>query len=333
LPGVKRLDPVALFAPLANNSRLGLAVSGGPDSLALMLLMAQWVRRGGPELFVYTVDHGLRPEAADEAAMVVREAERLGLTARLLRWEGAKPVTGVQAAARKARYKLIAAAMKRDEVELLATAHHLGDQAETVLMRMAHGSGIDGLRGMDTLSVVEGCEIVRPLLGVESASLHAVVDAAGLTAATDPSNLDPAYERVRWRELQPALSVEGLTPARLAVFARRMDQAGMLVADAAQAAWYELVEWTGQGKLTLPHDRFAALNPLVGASLLGSLLEEVSGDRRPASLGALESLQEKLQRPERLKPVTLHGCIISADGKVIRLRREGPRGKSARAKA
>jgi tRNA(Ile)-lysidine synthase len=330
LPGVKRLDPATLFAGLADHSRLGLAVSGGPDSLALMLLMAQWVRRGGPELFVYTVDHGLRPEAADEAAMVAREAERLGLTARILRWDGNKPATGVQAAARRTRYRLFAGAMKRDEVELLVTAHHLGDQAETVLMRMAHGSGIDGLRGMDPLSVVEGCAIARPLLGVDPAQLRAVVDAAGLAAAADPSNLDPAYERVRWRQLLPALAAEGLTPQRLAALAGRLDHAGALVAQAAQAAWQDLVEWPAQGRVALPHPGFAELNPLVGVSLLGQLLEAVSGKDRAAALGALDALQERLASGEKLKPTTLHGCIISADGKSIRIRREGPRRSPAR---
>jgi tRNA(Ile)-lysidine synthase len=330
LPSLKRLDPAALFAGLADHPRLGLAVSGGPDSLALMLLMAQWVRRGGPQLFVYTVDHALRPEAADEAAMVAREAERLGLNAHILRWEGNKPATGVQAAARRARYRLLAAAMKRDEVELLVTAHHLGDQAETVLMRMAHGSGIDGLRGMDALSVVEGCAIARPLLGVDPVQLRAVVDAAGIIPAADPSNLDPAYERVRWRQLLPALAAEGLTPQRLAALAGRLDHAGALVAEAAQAAWQELVEWQGQGKATLPHAGFAELNPLVGVALLGQLLEAVSGKDRPASLGALEDLQGRLARVEKMKPLTLHGCIISADGKSVRLRREGPRRTPAR---
>src|SRR5690606_14362453 len=148
-----------------------------------MLMAARWARGRAVTLLVYTVDHALRPEAAHEAAMVVREATTLGLRARILRWEGDKPGAGVQAAARTARYRLMAAAMKQDGAELLLTAHHLGDQAETVLMRLAHGSGIDGLRGMDRLSFVEGCKIYRPLLDVRPELLREIVDEAGLVPA------------------------------------------------------------------------------------------------------------------------------------------------------
>src|SRR5690606_11025992 len=132
---------------------LALAVSGGADSLALMLLAHQHARATGAlhRFVVYSVDHGLRLEASDEVAFVLREAGRLGFVARGLRWDGPKPATGIQEAARKARYRLFADAMLRDGAEALVTAHHMGDQAETVLMRLAHGSGIEGLRGMDAI--------------------------------------------------------------------------------------------------------------------------------------------------------------------------------------
>ena len=225
MPGLTPDEIDRLFEPLELYEKLGLAVSGGPDSLALMLLAARWRRPGRPELFVYTVDHGLRPEAAAEAAMVVSEAHARGLPARSLRWDGDKPTTGIQAAARKARYRLMAEAMARDGVAILATAHHLGDQAETVLMRLAHGSGIEGLRGMDALSLVEGCDVVRPLLGVRPEVLREVVSDAGLSPAHDPSNQDENYERVRWRLMLPALEAMGITLERLGTFARRMDDA------------------------------------------------------------------------------------------------------------
>jgi len=333
LPGVSGLDVEALFAPLALCRTLGLAVSGGPDSLALMLLAAAWARAPGrPRLIVYTVDHGLRPEAADEAAMVVREAEKLGLAARLLRWEGDKPATGVQAAARVARYRLLAVAMAEDGAELLLTAHHLADQAETVLMRLAHGSGIAGLAGMREVSFVEGCKVCRPLLGVAPAALRAVVAAAGLTPAADPGNADPAYERVRWRQFQPALDGMGLTVERLGTLARRMEAAAALVADAAEAAFPDIAVPAAEG-YELAQGRFATLNPLVAADLLGSVLEIVSGNRQSPPLAALETLQAALQRGEPMKAVTLHGCVIAARGAVVTVRREGPRHAARRRQA
>ncbi|HVY50086.1 MAG TPA: tRNA lysidine(34) synthetase TilS, partial [Devosia sp.] len=195
------LDTETLFAPVAREERIALAVSGGPDSLALMLLASRWASvPGRPALLVYSVDHGLRPEASAEVAMVLSEATRLGLSARGLRWTTDKPETGIQAAARKARYRLFASAMAEDGARCLLTAHHLGDQAETVLMRLAHGSGIEGLRGMDRFARIEECDVFRPLLGIDPDDLDNIVLEAGLSPVRDPSNSDRHYERVRWRQ-------------------------------------------------------------------------------------------------------------------------------------
>ena len=325
MPGLTPDEIDGLFASLAGYDKLGLAVSGGPDSLALMLMAAKWWRPGRPELFVYTVDHGLRPEAAAEAAMVVREAEALGLPARSLRWEGEKPSTGVQAAARVARYRLMADAMERDGVAILATAHHLGDQAETVLMRLAHGSGIDGLRGMDALSLVEGCEVVRPLLGVRPEVLREVVSEAGLAPAHDPSNTDENYERVRWRLMLPALEALGLTLERLGTFARRMDEASVLIHSEAETIYPEVVTPLSGTSTELHAFRFSIQNPAVAANILGSVLELVSGDRRSPPLGPVELLARRLQQLTPLKGITLHGCLVSSDGETILVKKEKPR--------
>ena len=326
MPGLTPEEIDGLFDGLAECEKLGLAVSGGPDSLALMLLAAQWARAPGrPRLHVYTVDHGLRPESAAEAAMVVREAEALGLVARILRWEGDKPATGIQAAARVARYGLIAEAMARDGVELVATAHHLADQAETVLMRLAHGSGIDGLRGMTRLSFVEGCEVVRPLLSVRPELLREVVSMAGLAPAEDPSNTDENYERVRWRLMLPALEALGLTIERLGTLARRMDEAGALIHADVEAVYPEVVTPLSGTAMELHAGRFAAQNPAVATTLLGQALGLVAGDRRSPPLGALELLAQRLQQPDALKGITLHGCLVSSDGEAIVVRKEKPR--------
>ena len=226
------IDVGRLFRPLAPFGRIGLAVSGGPDSLALMLLASEWAASAGRELIVYTLDHRLRPEAADEAAMVAREAERLGLCCRVLSWTEAKPEAGIQAAARVARYRIIGAAMQADGTEILVTAHHRDDQAETLLMRLAHGSGISGLAGMSLFGEVEGVPVCRPLLGLDGCSLRAIVAEAGFAPAIDPSNFDEKYERVRWRRLMPALDALGLTAERTETLSRRVARA-----DAALDLW------------------------------------------------------------------------------------------------
>lgn len=287
MPGLTPDEVEALFAPLELYERLGLAISGGPDSLALMLLMADWARTPGrPDLYVYTVDHGLRPEAAAEAAMVVREAEALGLKARSLRWEGDKPATGIQAAARSARYRLMAEAMDADGVAILVTAHHLADQAETVLMRLAHGSGIEGLRGMDALSLVEGCDVYRPLLTVRPEVLREVVSEAGLSAAYDPSNTDQHYERVRWRLMLPALEAMGITLERLGTFSRRMDEASRAIRSAAEDAYPRIVTPVSGERIELSFLAFSAEPAPVAAVVLKRVMELVTADpgRSPPSV-------------------------------------------------
>lgn len=326
MPGVDGLDIDALFSPVARTQRLALAVSGGPDSLALMLLAAEWARSAGrPGLVVYSLDHGLRAEAADEVAMVVGEAQRLGLEARPLRWVGEKPETGVQAAARKARYGMMAAAMREDDAEYLLTAHHLGDQAETVLMRLAHGSGVEGLRGMDRFATVEGCRLFRPLLGVDPELLSGLVELNGLTPALDPSNRDRHYERVRWRQMMPVLEELGLDLRRIGDFAARMADADALIAAETERAFAALVHLGAEGAAEMPHAGVAALNRAVATRLLGRVLRIVGGDRKPHALGALETLQGKLAGRGELKPTTLHGCIVQSDGLTVSVLPEGAR--------
>ncbi len=316
---------------LAESGGAALAVSGGADSLALMVLMREAAERVGanPEtIAVYSVDHRLRPEAADEVAYVVRAARGMGFSARALAWEGEKPATGVQAAARAARYRLMAAAMRDDDKVDLVTAHHMADQAETVLMRLAHGSGIDGLKGMNGQSFVEGCRVSRPLLGVHPEVLREVVRKVGLVPAEDPSNTDPHYERVRWRQFQPQLDAMGLTIERLSTFSGRASDAADLINDCADAAHRDLVTPLGEGHASLPRGRFSDLNPLVRAALLESILGYVSGNRGPVPLGPLESLCARIADPAPFKASTLHGCVIAVQGKQLVIRPEGPRRSS-----
>lgn len=334
MPGLGELDPQALFAPVAGVGKLALAVSGGPDSLALMLLASHWARSSGrPALVVYSVDHQLRPAASDEVAMVLREAERLGLPARALHWIGDKPETGIQAAARKARYRLFAQAMVEDGARHLLTAHHLGDQAETVLMRLAHGSGIEGLRGMDRFVRIEGCDVFRPLLAVDPEELTAVVADAGLTPVSDPSNSDRHYERVRWRQIMPELAGLGLDPRRLGDFAARMADADALIAASAEAAFTTLVHFGSDGSAELPQAALTALNRAVAVRLLSRVLRIVGGDRKPHALGAVETLQAKLLERTGLKPMTLHGCLVMSDGLTVSVRPEGARSRPVLATA
>lgn len=308
--------PATLFAPVAGCRTIGLAVSGGADSLALMLLAADWAatRAPSPRLVVYSVDHGLRPEAAGEVAFVLREAGRLGLEARGLAWAGPKPATGVQAAARRARYRLIGEAMRADGAEVLLTAHHRDDQTETVLMRLAHGSGLGGLRGMASLATVEGVPVCRPLLGVAPEVLGARVEAAGLAPVIDPGNRDPHYERVRWRETLPRLAAMGLDGVTVARFARRAGEADAALEAWAGEAFARLVAVDGFGAARLAEAELDGLPRAVGVKLVGRVLAAVGGARRPHALGAVERLRDRLATAAPGDALTGQGVAIRRRG-------------------
>ena len=325
MSGLDELDIEALFADVAGAKKLGLAVSGGPDSLALMVLAAEWAKvPDRPGLVVYSVDHGLRPEAANEVTMVLREAAARGLLARGRRWEGQTPSTGIQAAARAARYRLMAEAMREDGADILLTAHHLEDQAETVLMRLAHGSGIEGLKGMLPMTTIEGVTVARPLLGTSRDVLRSVVEAAGLAAANDPSNADDHYERVRWRQLMPELEAMGLDAERLGRFAERMADADDALAQMAASLIAKAAE-RNEGLATLPRAQLMAAPKAVAVKVLARLLSDVGGAGKGRDLGRIEELYARLAGSERCKPATLHGCVVESDGVTISVRREGAR--------
>ncbi len=214
-------DIEALFKPLARARTLLIAVSGGPDSTALLLMAAEWATRRRTRIEAATVDHGLRPESADEAKAVAALAARLGVSHRILQWKGVKPTSRLQERAREARYRLLVDHAKAIGADALLTAHHADDQAETVLFRLLRGSGVAGLRGMELTTTREGMTIARPLIGLKKRDLDAFANARGAPFVDDPSNADPRFARTRLRALLARLGEEGLDAEALDRLARR----------------------------------------------------------------------------------------------------------------
>ncbi|HEY8125116.1 MAG TPA: tRNA lysidine(34) synthetase TilS [Methylocystis sp.] len=205
-----------------------LAVSGGPDSVALMLLCAQWSLRGSRQIAVATVDHRLRQEARAEAEEVGRWARALGYAHHLLTWEEEKPSTRLQERARQARYALLTACARRIGASAIVLAHHSEDQAETILFRLARGSGVAGLAGMARVARGGDVALLRPLLDFCKEELEAVCARAGQPFFRDPSNEDESFARVRLRRLAPVLAAQGLSRdalLRLGSRAARADDA------------------------------------------------------------------------------------------------------------
>jgi tRNA(Ile)-lysidine synthase len=235
--GFTASDIGALFSPWEAARGIVLGVSGGPDSVALMLLAAEWARARArpPPLYVATVDHGLRQDSRGEAEMVARWAAGLALPHAILVWDGVKPKSRIQERAREARYELLFDCATRIGADHVMTAHHADDQAETILLRLLRGSGVSGLSGMASSSDRNGLILARPLLAHAKADLATLCESRAHPFFDDPSNTDPVYARTRIRRLGGLLADEGLGRAALLRLGRRAARADAALAARARA--------------------------------------------------------------------------------------------------
>jgi len=313
-----------LFADWKAAPALLLAVSGGPDSIALMWLAVRWRRAltRGPRLIAVTVDHGLRREAAREARDVKRLAKALDLPHRTLRWTGVKPKTGLPAAARAARSRLLAPAARAGGATHILTAHTRDDQAETLLMRMLRGSGIAGLAAMARESERDGVLLARPLLDVPKSQLIATLNRAKIAFADDPTNRDASFTRPRLRALMPVLAEEGgdsRNLARLALRLARANAAIEVLADGAER-YLALRDRNDASRFGFDATAFAGLAEEIRLRLLKRAIDRV-GHEGPVELGKLEALLGALDQAitdgqPRLKQ-TLAGAVIGlAQGRI-----------------
>lgn len=323
-----------LFGDWSDVPAIVVAVSGGPDSTALLWLLAGWrkARRKGPEIVAVTVDHGLRKEAAREARAVKALAGSLGLQHRTMHWTGDKPQTGVPAAARAARYQLLAKAAKAAGATHVMTAHTRDDQAETVVMRLSRGSGIAGLGGMARETAHSGITVVRPLLDIPKADLLATLHAAGIDYATDPSNTDIRFTRPRLRELMPALAAEGCDSRNLSRLALRLARANAALEVMTDGAARYLDLALDPRKPGVDMAVFSALSEEIRIRLLSRMINGVATEG-PAELGKVEALVADLtslvsrgQGGKRLRK-TLAGALISATTDRLRVEVAPPRRK------
>jgi tRNA(Ile)-lysidine synthetase-like protein len=418
----------ALFADFAAEPVLVLAVSGGPDSTALMLLAARWRARhqAAPQLRAVTVDHGLRPQSRHEAAAVKRLAASLGVTHRTMRWPGAKPITALQEKARAARYRLLHAAARAARARFVLTAHTLDDQAETVLFRLARGSGLAGLAGMARLvpltqliaptsqvklsaeagglaadadgffnapanphgdpinphgeerprgrvsnhasaahSILrdaslrdapqdedKGAEhdengawhatrsgggragpkkevwLARPFLVLPKLRLNTTLSDAGIAYAADPSNDDPRFARTRMRRLMPALAVEGLTPRRLALLARRARRSEAALEAVLENTAARLGLHRGIASIAFDAQDLCEMPAEIVLRILGRAID-ILGDEGPVELAKLETLSADLDQAMRGTGMrfrrTLAGAMVSLQRRRIIIVRAPPR--------
>lgn len=305
---VRRVCGAFIDAP---QRRIGIAVSGGGDSVALMHILARGLgERADFHLFAATVDHGLRAAAAAEARAVAALAGRLGIAHDILEWRGWDGAGNLQARARAARYELLAEWARRRRVEVLALGHTADDQAETVLMRLARSSGVTGLAAMAPERRQDGLILRRPLLGLRRAELRDYLRRNDVPWAEDPGNEDTAFNRIRARRALEVLAPVGITVEALAGVARNMRAAREAIEWHALQAARDLVRLDG-GDLLFDLSGFCDLPGETARLLLVRAVQWIGGCEYPPRSQPVAAALAAVRAGET---VTLAGCLLRREG-------------------
>ncbi|QIE55300.1 tRNA lysidine(34) synthetase TilS [Pikeienuella piscinae] len=317
----RAVDPIIseVFAALdtalgGETAPLGVAVSGGGDSMALLHLADAWATARGRALEVATVDHGLRAESAAEARLVGGAAGALGRPHEALEWRGWAGRGNLQAEARAARRRLLSAWAARRGLAAIALGHTMDDQAETVLLRLGRGAGVDGLSAMAARAEAAGAIWLRPLLGIRRAALRDWLRGRGVAWIEDPSNEDMRFDRVRARRSLSALAPLGVTAEGLSATAERMRGAREALDHGAAALAAKAAQWGACGELRLALPPLRAAPRELARRLLRSGLTRAAGAEYGPRAEAEAQLMNAMFAYKLGGGRSLHGCLIRPDG-------------------
>ena len=303
------------FLGNTEHKRIGVAVSGGGDSMALLHLLVVWAEKRDIEVQCVTVDHQLRPEAQDEAIQVASWCDSWGVQHDILRWDGWDGQGNTQAQAREARYRLIAEWAQRESISAVALGHTQDDQAETVVMRLMRGAGVDGLSAMAPKRVSHGLLWLRPLLDVSRLELRAYLNAQGVDWADDPSNDDMRFDRIKARKAMATLDL----PCRaLAQVAANMQTAQRALDVQTETALKALAK-IDCGALQVDWQGFCALPQEIQRRLLIAAFNWLSGSDYPPRGQSVVGVLDKLRAG---KTTTLDGCLMLHKGDALWIIRE-----------
>lgn len=321
----KSLTASAFLARLRaayNVEHYGLAVSGGADSMALLYLASQAQHlKGAPRFTVFTVDHGLRPEARAEVKMVARVSRQLGLPCTRLQWTTSRSGAALQERARDARYALMADACQKKNIEALVTAHHAVDQMETLLMRVARGTDLTGLRGMQLRRRLGEITLLRPFLDRMPEELAALCHRHEIPFTSDPSNDDLKFERVRWRQTAKQIFANGVSAEKLALTLGRLEAVDDDIETMADEFLRQEGVVTQLGFADLPRAAFVGLPLTLKKRILGRLLAWIGGNSYPVSVTMIENLCRAIDANEPAGR-TVAGCLVRPRKSSILIGRE-----------
>lgn len=297
---------------------IGVAVSGGGDSMALLHLLHRWTQGTPISVQAVTVDHGLRKAAKAEAAGVAAFCQTLGIRHETLRWSGWDGSGNLQDQARRARLRLMTDWAKAQGILTIALGHTLEDQAETFLLRLKRGSGVDGLSGMRQVRLAGGIKWQRPLLGQSRQALRDYLRRQDIKWVDDPSNEDERFDRVKLRKAIALLAEVGISADRLARTAQDLQTARAALELQTQLAARDMVR-VEAGDLLIDAEKFSQLPREIHSRLLAHALQWIaSADYRPRRQ-ALDQLEAHIAAQ---KSATLHGCRVEVKNTEIRIGRE-----------
>lgn len=313
------------------SKNLAVAVSGGGDSIALTMLLANWAKDKGISIHALTVDHGLRPESTEEAKTVSRILKPFGISHKILTWEGKKPKTRIQELARQARYQLMSDYCLTHRIPYLCVAHHAQDQMETILFRMAKGTGIDGLAGMRPVHILEnGLIILRPLLSLSHEDLLATLKSENINWIEDPSNKNNVYARVRMRQTLQSLENEGLSSTRISSLSNRIIQSVQLIDYFIEKEYSSILLSMHPQHIEIDFNRFLDL-PIEGKiRILALLISKIHEGISSSAFSSFALSAPRLEDIERLahkinthfKGATLGHCAFQRKKEKLEIRSE-----------
>ena len=302
--------------------RMAVGLSGGPDSMTLTSLARRWVAERLGTLTALTVDHGLRPESAAEARQVAAWCAEADVAHETLVWRGIKPRKGIQAAARDARYGLLSDWCRRNACTELLVGHTENDQAETFLLRMNRGSGVDGLAAMPLVAYRDGLRLIRPLLTVSRARIAATVAAQNLVPVTDPGNADRRYARVRLRDTVADLETQGISAHSIAGTARVFGTLRAARETRIAGLAREIAQLHAEGYAEIDRVALVAADPDSARGLVSVLIHAVGGQDYAARRERLDRLMGHILGGAAFRPRTLGRCVIGLRQESLVIRRE-----------
>lgn len=307
------------FFPFENQPEVAVAVSGGADSLALSLLLNKWILQKSGKLIALTVDHQLRPDSTAESLKVNNWLKKRGIEHHIIPWIDKKPATDIQNHARAARYRLLEQWCLDHRILHLFLGHHADDQAETVLQRLLHASGSVGLQGIQSCRYRPFGRILRPLLSFTKQELADYLKLEDQPWFSDPSNLNPQFERVRIRSLLPELQRLTRTPLPLNQTAAKCRETNTIVEQVLSDFFTKDIHLSCFGFITITRHVFLACLPALQSLILSHCLQAIGGGTYPFSG---KQLQHVLMKIAHRQNITMGGCFIIVKSAEILITRE-----------